>query len=235
MARKVIAVFGPSGDNPYAVAAESLGRQIAQHHLLLTGGSGKSDGSVEEWALVGAEDALQTGGEGGWIAVPKAGEPGSVPKHRRGFVLANEYRDERNFINALVCQSAIALNGGPGTDSEVAFALALGRPVILLGPGWEEVTALRSNPENGPALLVAMIDQLFAPKAPANAVERAIASARKTLQGREVFDVRAMDLADTARVVDLAAECASPLDLDHLSQHVGGAMSYRFRTWLESM
>ncbi|HJQ00778.1 MAG TPA: hypothetical protein VJ851_04200 [Jatrophihabitans sp.] len=237
MARRIIAVFGPSGSNPYAVTAKSLGRQIAQHHILLSGGSGKPDGSVKESALAGAEEALQMGGEGGWIAVPKAGAPVTVPRHRRGFVLANDYRDERNFINALVCQSAIALKGGPGTDSEVAFALALGRPVILLGPGWEGLAALPDLPESGAATLVSMIDQLFGPpKTPVNAVERAIVDARQTLRELKVFDVRTMpDLhADAARIVDIAAGCASALCLDQLGQLVGSATSVRFRSWLAS-
>ena len=37
-----------------------------------------------------------------------------------------------------MCDAAVALGGGPGTHSEVTSALALGRPVAFVGPGWED-------------------------------------------------------------------------------------------------
>lgn len=43
----------------------------------------------------------------------------------------------RNYLNAAMCDVAIAFPGGHGTDSEVAFALALGRPAVLVGDDWD--------------------------------------------------------------------------------------------------
>ncbi|GAC1354362.1 MAG: hypothetical protein NVSMB42_11980 [Herpetosiphon sp.] len=41
--------------------------------------------------------------------------------------------DGRNYLNVLSSQVVIALPGGAGTLSEIALALKIGRPVILLG------------------------------------------------------------------------------------------------------
>jgi hypothetical protein len=43
----------------------------------------------------------------------------------------------RNYLNAAMCDVAVGFPGGHGTDSEVAFALALGRPVVLVGEEWD--------------------------------------------------------------------------------------------------
>lgn len=43
MAKKIIAVFGPSGPNTFSVTASSLGEPIAANNILLTGGTGIPD------------------------------------------------------------------------------------------------------------------------------------------------------------------------------------------------
>jgi hypothetical protein len=54
-------------------------------------------------------------------------------------VLSPALGDGRNYVNAALCDVAVALPGGHGTDSEVAFALALGRPVLLVGEEWDRL------------------------------------------------------------------------------------------------
>ena len=115
MAQKIIAVFGPSGPNTLSVTASSLGEQIATSDILLTGGTGIPDESVKEQAIVGAERAIGAGSAGQWVGVPKAGKRTALPSRGRGFLVRTGYRNERNYINAILCDSAIALKGGPGT------------------------------------------------------------------------------------------------------------------------
>jgi predicted Rossmann-fold nucleotide-binding protein len=45
------------------------------------------------------------------------------------------YKHRRNYAEACICDGAIAFEGGDGTISEVLFALQLGHPVIVVGPG----------------------------------------------------------------------------------------------------
>lgn len=82
--------------------------------------------------------------------MPKAGSRALSPFPRHGFVVKTEYRNERNYINAFLCDSAIALRGGPGTDSEVAFCLGLGGPSSSSGPnGLSSAGSSRSRPARG--------------------------------------------------------------------------------------
>ena len=46
------------------------------------------------------------------------------------------YEHRRNYVSAALCDVAVAFDGGDGTTSEVAFALATGRPVVLVGAEW---------------------------------------------------------------------------------------------------
>ena len=43
----------------------------------------------------------------------------------------------RNFAVAASGDAVIAVGGSWGTLSEIAFAKLLGRPVVILDPGWE--------------------------------------------------------------------------------------------------
>ena len=43
----------------------------------------------------------------------------------------------RNFAVAASADAVIAVGGRWGTLSEIAFAKLLGRPVVILEPGWE--------------------------------------------------------------------------------------------------
>jgi len=59
-------------------------------------------------------------------APPKEGEAGGV-------VLTPGFQDRRNFVEACLCDAAIAIGNSEGTSSEALFSLYLGRPLVLAG------------------------------------------------------------------------------------------------------
>jgi len=105
--------------------------------VLLTGGSGGKSDAVKDWAIAGADRAAQEGHVAPWIGIIREKEtPAKRAQEQRTRVLRPPYNHERNFLEAFVCDAAIAFEGGDGTISEVAFCLALGRPIVLVGSEW---------------------------------------------------------------------------------------------------
>jgi uncharacterized protein (TIGR00725 family) len=127
--RAIIAVFGGNdvGDDVLRLA-EDLGRDISERAILLTGGrEPTSRRNVKDRALRGAS-------AGPWIGIAQSkrdrieGTPvGS------GFAIDSGLDDRRNFLNAHLCDAAVALEGRRGTVSEAVFAMALGKPLVLVG------------------------------------------------------------------------------------------------------
>ena len=236
MAQKIIAVFGPSGPNTLGVTATSLGEHIAINDILLTGGTGIPDRSVKEQAIVGAERAIESGAAGRWIGVPKAGQPTVFPSHRRGFLVTTVYRNERNYINALLCDSAIALKGGRGTDSEVAFCLVLGRPVVLFGPGWDDLECQLRQPARAKAAVAAMIDQMFPPAnsgdRPVDQAIRASRAASATLSYVHLESVAGLE--DVGEAVAIALESSAKADRSNLGGLLGHDRAAQFLRWLRA-
>lgn len=137
----VIAVFGSKEANTQA-PAEAVGRQVGrQHCILLTGGGrGKGRPAVKESAMDGAERARKRNYVAARVGVLGSDEDvvgHEVSPDDTKLILAPAYGDRRNYLNACMCDVAIAFHGGPGTKSEVAFSLALGRPVIVVGEAWD--------------------------------------------------------------------------------------------------
>ena len=135
---KRIAVFGPthrtkcehrpeqSVQPKILKCAFALGAAIAaRDDLLLTGGDGSDRRSVKDAAIRGAEDK--------WVGVLPGGD--SRPEDN---VIPSGLRSARNLLEAFMCDAAIALYGGDGTRSEVACALALKRPIALVGCEWRQ-------------------------------------------------------------------------------------------------
>ena len=236
MPQKIIAVFGPSGPNALSGAASSLGKQIATNDILLTGGTGIPDKSVKEQAIVGAELAIGAGSAGRWIGVPKAGNRTASPSHGRGFILRTEYRNERNYVNALLCDSAIALKGGPGTDSEVAFCLVLGRPVVLFGPDWSDLERELRQPASARTAVAALIDRMFPRSAsgdrPAGQAIRASRTASATLGRVHVDSVASLD--EVGAAVAIARESAGSVDRSELGHLLGDDRAGRLLSWLKA-
>ncbi|MFC7363354.1 hypothetical protein [Nocardioides astragali] len=147
----VIALFGSSD---HTDVAEALGAEIARRNcILLTGGGRRVTGrAVTESGLDGAEAARRDDG----VVAARIGVLGrrhtrvlvDVEDEETKIVLGLAVGDRRNYVNARLCDVAIALDGGDGTKSEVAFCLALGRPVVLVGPRWrDEFPVTRSKTE----------------------------------------------------------------------------------------
>ena len=123
-----ISVIGASEcDEEMAEVAYRLGWEIARrHHVLVCGGLG----GVMDAAAHGAHDAngFSVGilpgpdrrGASKWLSV-------AVP---------TDMGHARNAVVALAGDALIAVGGGFGTLSEIAFGLKMGKPVIGLG-AWE--------------------------------------------------------------------------------------------------
>jgi uncharacterized protein (TIGR00725 family) len=121
-----VSVIGSGSE--HEARAEDVGRLLAERGCtVVTGGRGE----VMAAASRGAKSA-------GGVTI------GIVPGHDRAE--ANEWVDHvvvtglghmRNFAVAASGDAVIAVGGSWGTLSEIAFAKLLGRPVVILDPGWE--------------------------------------------------------------------------------------------------
>jgi len=129
----IIAVFG-SNDPRTLRPAEYVGYEIArQECILLTGGTDSAAAEVKEKAIAGVETAPGAR----WIGVGRSKKIGRTVCSYQRIILWPGYVNKRNYVEAHLCDAAIAFLDGDGTASEVAFCLALGRPVILVGEGWQ--------------------------------------------------------------------------------------------------
>lgn len=110
-------------------AARAFGAAIVRAGaVLLSGGTGCGADEIKERAI---EGAVAEGG--GWIGVENSGRLAPPRRVRGGLVVSPGVGHRRNFVGAALCDAAIALSGEDGTASEVVFALALRRPVVLYG------------------------------------------------------------------------------------------------------
>jgi predicted Rossmann-fold nucleotide-binding protein len=143
--KRIIAVFGGSQDTAVLDFAERLGHIIAEEkQILLTGGTGPAKGDVKNAAILGA-------GSSPWIGVDRR-KPDEVrrlgpgakwsKKPEWGFRIRSDLNHKRNYLEALMCDAAIALKGKGGTLSEVASALSLQRPVAFVGDSWKGLYSL---------------------------------------------------------------------------------------------
>lgn len=129
----IVGVMGGGvADAATLALAREVGRRLASGGaLLLCGGRG----GVMEAAAKGARE-----GGGRVIGIlpfaPGEGEPNRFVD----CALFTGLGDGRNYVNARTSDVVIALRGGPGTLSEIALALKVGVPVVLLD-GWEFLAA----------------------------------------------------------------------------------------------
>ena len=129
----IIAVFGGS-DAKTLGPAQYVGYEIArQECILLTGGTDNAGAAVKEKAIAGVETAPVAR----WIGVGRSKNIGPTDCSQERIILWPGYEHKRNYVEAHLCDAAVAFPGGDGTASEVAFCLALGRPVILVGESWQ--------------------------------------------------------------------------------------------------
>lgn len=148
--KSIIAVFG-SNDRDTLSEAESLGRVIVEMGSVLLTGGGKdlNAATVKDRAMRGARSAEQAGHPAQRVGVlgKEATQPAFTRQDLTSLVfLSLAYGDRRNYVEACMSDAVVAFQGGAGTKSEVAFALSLGRPVVLVGERWQrEFPAVRSR------------------------------------------------------------------------------------------
>jgi hypothetical protein len=137
--KAIIAVFG---SNCGLELAEKIGSEIAKKgSITLTGGTKPGEKYVKERAIKGA-------GSSPWIGVERrrrapAGFATKTPyccKRDSWFVIYSDFEHRRNYLEAYLCDAAIAIKGGEGTTSEVTFAFSLRRPVALIGEWPDPIT-----------------------------------------------------------------------------------------------
>ncbi len=124
--RRLIGVIGSSVGTPEQIyLARAVGRLIAQRDAVLVCGGMTG---VMQAAAQGAQEAgaLTIG------ILPGANAAESPPNEFIEIPLFTGLREARNYLIASVCEGLIAIGGGYGTLSEIALALRLGKPLVLL-------------------------------------------------------------------------------------------------------
>jgi uncharacterized protein (TIGR00725 family) len=142
-----VSVIGSGSE--YEPQAEEIGRLLAERGAtVVTGGLGE----VMAAASRGAKNA------GGTTI-------GIVPDESReranpwvDHVVVTGIGHARNLAVVASGEAVIVVGGRYGTLAEIGFALTLGRPVVILDPGWEVDGALRADsPQEAVELVMAAI------------------------------------------------------------------------------
>jgi uncharacterized protein (TIGR00725 family) len=121
-----IAVIG-SGEE-HEARAEEVGRLIAE------GGATLVCGGLDEVMAAAARGAKAAGGMTIGI-LPGESRAGANPWIDH--VVVTGMGHARNLAVAASGDAVIAVGGGYGTLAEIAYARVLGRPVVVLDPGWD--------------------------------------------------------------------------------------------------
>lgn len=145
--RPIVAVCGAgAGDQRTLEAAEKVGRALAlSGAILICGGLG----GVMAAAAKGAK-------ANGGLTIGLL--PGSNRQEANRYIdipLATGLGHARNYLIVRAAQSVIALPGGPGTLSEIALALKMGKTVIGLD-AWSEVKGVTGADEPEEAVRLAL-------------------------------------------------------------------------------
>jgi uncharacterized protein (TIGR00725 family) len=150
----VVGVMG-SSQEPHAERATPLGRRLAELgvHLLTGGGPGAMEAVSRAFAETPGRRGLVLGILPG-LPESGGGAPHAPPGYPNRFVdLALRTHlpalgerggdpDSRNHLNVLTSDAIVALPGGPGTASEVALAVAYGKPVVAYRGRRDEIAGL---------------------------------------------------------------------------------------------
>ncbi len=146
---RVSVVGADEVDAGTAATAEALGRQLAERgHDLVCGGRG----GVMAAACRGAAAA------GGLTIGILPGEDPTAANPHVEVAIATGMGHARNALVALNGDAAIAVDGGPGTLSEIGLALAYGRPVAGLASHDVAGVAAAATPEEAVAHVEAAVD-----------------------------------------------------------------------------
>jgi uncharacterized protein (TIGR00725 family) len=141
-----VSVIGGSTVPPEtAETAETLGRELVERgHRVVCGGLGGVTAAA-------CRSAAAAGGDPIGIL---PGEDAAAADPHVGTAVATGLGNARNVLVVLNGQAAIAVDGGPGTLSEIGHALDFGRPVA--GLDTHEVDGVR--PVDSPAAAVAHVE-----------------------------------------------------------------------------
>jgi len=138
--RRIVAVCGASqATDDDRSAATAAGRLLAERGFVVVCGGGKG--------VATAVAAAVTASGGTCIGLlpgddPDDAAPGiSIP-------IATGLGHLRNALIARSCDAMIAVGGGYGTLSEIAFALVLGKPVVAVNT-WRVVRPEQTEPDPG--------------------------------------------------------------------------------------
>jgi uncharacterized protein (TIGR00725 family) len=131
---KQIAVVGSGAE--HEERAEELGRLLAERGCTVVCGG---RGEVMAAAARGAKSA------GGTTIGILPGETHTDANEWIDHVVVTGIGHARNLAVAASGDAVIAVGGSYGTLAEIAFALRLGRRVVILEPGWEVDGALRAQ------------------------------------------------------------------------------------------
>jgi uncharacterized protein (TIGR00725 family) len=146
-----ISVIGSGAENEEH--AEEVGRLLAE------GGATVVTGGLGEVMAAAARGAKSAGGTTIGIL---PGESRHDANPWVDHVVVTGIGHGRNLAVVASAEAVIAVGGRYGTLAEIAFALTLGRPVVVLEPGWDVDGTLRAQ-------------------TPVEAVEFALAAARNRL------------------------------------------------------
>ena len=146
MARQV-AVIGSGAE--HEARAEEVGRLLAERGCTVV------CGGLGEVMAAAARGAKSAGGTTLGIL------PGETPRDASQWIdhaVATGVGHARNLGVAASGDAVIAVGGAWGTLSEIGFAGVLGRPVVILEPGWEiEGIPRAATPEEAVELALALL------------------------------------------------------------------------------
>jgi uncharacterized protein (TIGR00725 family) len=130
--------------------AEEVGRLLAERGcVVVTGGLGE----VMAAAMRGAKAA------GGTTIGILPGTSRTDANEWDDHTVATGLGHMRNFAVAASGDAVIAVGGSWGTLSEIAYAKLLGRPVVILEPGWElEGVERAATPEEAVDFVLARVE-----------------------------------------------------------------------------
>jgi uncharacterized protein (TIGR00725 family) len=129
-----IAVIGSGSE--HVQRAEEVGRLLAQRGAtVVTGGLGE--------VMAAASRGAKTGGGTTIGIVP--GEQRTDANEWCDHVIVTGIGHARNLAVVASGDAVIAVGGRYGTLAEIGFALVLGRPVVVLEPGWQIDGTMRAQ------------------------------------------------------------------------------------------
>jgi hypothetical protein len=214
----VIAVFGSNSTKPQArkdaelKAAEVLAAEIYRAGaILLTGAAPPTGGflsrpdTVKDVAVYRAEQESSPEKPAAWVGVAR--KEGAIEPQSRGlraFVVAPGWLDRRNLVEALICDTAIAVGcASSGTESEALFSLFGGRRLVVVADNPSDIDV-------SPRALKKSARHKVMPAGNVLAVDRGIAAAYDWAESAtERAEVRPLPI-DEAAAAELVAELLTP-------------------------